>query len=243
MTGISCFRRLSFAGVFAVIGVAVAVMAFRAHLMAGQVILGWFAANAMTLSLAYFINWPRVFGKTEAGTLRWLPALWMAPMLLLFRAVWLLQNIVVRNPPYNEVAPDLFVGRLCGGESLPKDVSVVIDLTAEFPTPRSLRKKCGVIYLPTLDGCPPDWETCQRAFELIGDQHRRIYVCCANGHGRSVTFMATWLRQTGQCDSTNDAVQLIQAARPAAAPNHDQMSYLSKMFQTVTPSEPVDPRL
>lgn len=240
MTSVSHHRRTSFAVVFAALSVSITFSAVRADSFIWQSVLGWLATNAMILSIAYFMNWPGVYGKSEVGSLQWPVVLLMAPTLLYIRIVWQLQNILIRTPLYNEIAPDLFVGRLCGYNSLPKGVTVVVDLTAEFHTPLSLRTKVQTIRLPTLDGCPPDWKRCQHAFELIGTNHHRIYVCCANGHGRSVTFMAAWLGQQGKCLSAIEAVKLIQAARPTAAPNSDQMSFLTQVFQIMKLSGPID---
>jgi protein-tyrosine phosphatase len=88
-----------------------------------------------------------------------------------------------------------------------------------------MRDKVLTICLPTLDGCPPDWKKCQKVVELISNRHGRIYVCCANGHGRSVTFAAAWLGLQGKWHSAADSVNLIQTARPSAAPNLDQLVF------------------
>lgn len=231
MNEVSNYRRMSFAAVFAALATAIALSAVTANAIISRVILVWIAAIAVTISLAYFTSSPGVYGKKEDGSLRWPVAFLMAPWLLFVRMVWHLQNIVSRTPLYSEIAPDLFVGRLCQYQSLPGDVSVVVDLTAEFPTPRSLQGKVLTICMPTLDGCPPDWEKCQQVFDLIDSQSGRIYVCCANGHGRSVTFAAAWLGLQGKCLSAADSVKLIQAARPSAAPNRDQLSFLNNVFQ------------
>jgi protein-tyrosine phosphatase len=241
MTGVSSRSRLSYAAAFAMIGGLAAVAAARAGSAVGQAILAWFAANAMMLSLAYFMNWPWIFGKTERGTFRWLPALLMAPILLFVRIVWRLQNLFYRTPLYNEIRPDLFVGRICRFGSLPGGISLIVDLTAEFPTPRSLRAKIQTVCLPTLDGCAPDWVKCQQAFELLGASHRRIYVFCANGHGRSVTFAAAWLGQQGICHSASEAVALIQIARPSARPDRDQLSFLTQVYPLMTPQSASEP--
>ena len=194
MNGVSHHRRTSFAVVFAALFVAIAFTAVRADSTIWKSVLGWIAAGTLLLSIAYFINWPGVFGKSEVGSLRWPIVMLMAPMLLFVRIVWQLQNIAIRTPLYNEIVPDLFVGRLCNYESLQK---------------------------------------CQQAFALIGNNHHRIYACCANGHGRSVTFMAAWLGYQRKCNSAIEAVRLIQAARPTAAPNSDQMSFLTQVFHTL----------
>jgi protein-tyrosine phosphatase len=233
MNGVSHHRRTSFAVVFAALFVAIAFTAVRANSAIWKSVLGWIATDTLLLSIAYFTNWWGVYGKSEVGSLRWPIGLMMSPILLFIRIVWQLQNIAIRTPLYNEIAPDLFVGRLCNFESLPEGVSVVVDLTAEFQTPHSLQSRIQTICLPTLDGCPPDWKKCQQAFALMGNNHHRIYACCANGHGRSVTFMAAWLRYQGKCHSSAEAVELIQTARPTAAPNSDQMSFLTQVFHTL----------
>jgi protein-tyrosine phosphatase len=241
MIGVSSRSRHSYATAYAVIGALTAAAAVRAGSAVGQTVLAWVAANAMMVSLAYCMNWPWIFGKTERGTFGWLPALLMAPILFFIRIVWRLQNLIYRTPLYNEIRPDLFVGRICRFGSLPSDISLIVDLTAEFPTPRSLRAKMQTVCLPTLDGCAPDWKKCQQAFELLGVRHRRIYVFCANGHGRSVTFAAAWLGQQGICHSASEAVTLIQTARPSAAPDRDQLSFLAQVYPLMTPQRASEP--
>lgn len=231
MNGTYISRRIYFAVLFVVL----AHQAVRTGSNWNTLIIGWFAANAMAMSLAYFMNCPWVFGKTEQGHLRWIPALLMAPFLFVIRVVWTLQNMFVRSARYNKVAPDLFVGRICGYESLPDGITIFVDLTAEFPTPRSIRTKLPTVCLPTLDACNPDWDKCRHAFELIEKGQRRVYVCCANGHGRSITFVAAWLGRSGICHSAIEAVKLIQASRPSAKPNQDQMSFLNQAFQFMQP--------
>jgi protein-tyrosine phosphatase len=199
---------------------------------------GWLAANLMALSIAYFKNWPGVFGKTKLGTLRLIPVLFMTPVLLVTRLVWTLQNAVLGYPIYHESAPDLFVGRICGYKSLPQGTTLFIDLTAEFETPRSIRSKIPFVCVTTLDGCSPSMDSVQKCFEVMGAEHQRVYVCCAKGYGRSVTLMAAWLGHSGRCSSASDAVALIQASRQKAAPNGDQMSFLTEVFRSIAPEQP-----
>ena len=237
MTGVSCRLRMSFAAVFAALAITLASTAARLGAAVAQVIFGWCSVNAGLLSLAYFLNWPGVFGKTERGTMQPLRALLMAPALVAIRMAWIFQNSLVRTPQYDEIAPNFFVGRLCPRSRLPDDISLVVDLTAEFSTPESIRSMIPTVCLPTLDGCPPDWEKCRQIIELIEIRPRRVYACCANGHGRSVAFAAAWLGYHGICHSADEALKHIQAARPSAALNRDQMSSLIAVFQFMRPRQ------
>ena len=108
MTEVTKGRRFAFVTVFTVLGIALAVEAARARSKTGNFIFGWFALNAMTLSVAYLLNWPGVFEKTQQGRFRWASLLLMAPFLLVIRVVWKLQNTFIRSPLYNEVVPGLF---------------------------------------------------------------------------------------------------------------------------------------
>ncbi len=231
MKGRFISRRILFAVVFAALSAALAFQANPASSSLLRLMIGWFTANAIAVSFAYFTNSSWIFGKTEQGKLRWIPAVLMTPLLSFFRFVWTLQNVIVRSPLYSEVTPDLFVGRICNYESLPDGITMFVDLTAEFPTPCSVRERLPTICIPTLDGCILDWESCRRAYESLLKRQQRIYVCCANGHGRSVTFAAAWLGYSGICHSATEAINLIRTHRPQASPNRDQMNFLEQVFQ------------
>lgn len=225
------FRRISFGFVFVILCFTWAFAAVRADSTIGAFGFGWISLNALLLSFAYFINWPGVFGKGDVGAPRWFLVLLMSPALLFTQVAWQLQNIISRTPIFNEVAPGLYVGRRCAQSSLPSGVIVVVDLTAEFLVPLSLAPGIRNILLPTLDGCPPSQRICLKVLEEISTNYPQVYVCCANGHGRSVTFMAALLGQIGKCHTSSEALRMIQSARPTASPNSDQVSFLDEFFQ------------
>ncbi len=114
MTSVSHHRRTSFAVVFAALSAAITFTAVRADSTIWQSVLGWLATNAMILSIAYFMNWPGVYGKSEVGSLRWPVVLLMAPTLLFIRIVWQLQNRNGRSSALHctksgePIGPDLF---------------------------------------------------------------------------------------------------------------------------------------
>src|SRR5947209_17823719 len=61
-----------------------------------------------------------------------------------------------REPCCPEVVPGIWVGRRAYARELPPDITLVVDLTAEFPEPRAVRAGRSYVCLPTLDATAPD---------------------------------------------------------------------------------------
>jgi hypothetical protein len=156
----------------------------------------------------------------------------MAPYLLMAAVVWRVQNLFTDRCAWTEVAPGLSVGRRCSFHQLPPMTSAVIDVTAEFPTPRSLRAVGRGLAVPTLDGCAPTWEQCRKITSFVDEAPAAVYyIFCANGSGRSVTYVAALLGHRQLARSSGDAIALIQKKRSVAAPNVDQRQFLEKAFK------------
>ncbi|HEY1958195.1 MAG TPA: dual specificity protein phosphatase family protein [Polyangiaceae bacterium] len=123
---------------------------------------------------------------------------------------------------YDEVRPKLFVGRQpLRTRELPLGVSLLVDLTAEFP---GLRPK-GVEYicLPTLDGsASDDLGAVRELVEKIRAHRGVVYVHCAAGHGRSVAIVACVLVAEGRAKSMEEALALIRRVRPAVGLSRSQ---------------------
>lgn len=190
------------------------------------VLPGWGSVSALCLSLAYFGTEPELLGKREDGTIESKSLVMLAPYLLLTRVVWNIQNWFAGGNPASLVMPGLYVGRLCEYRELPPGVTRVIDLTAEFPTPRSIRTRLPLHCLPTLDGCPPDREKMTRLFAEIPAEGETLYVCCANGAGRSVTLAAALILARETAAAPDEVLRRIRASRPVARPNRDQVASL-----------------
>jgi protein-tyrosine phosphatase len=89
----------------------------------------------------------------------------------------------------------------------------VFDLCAELSlNPGSVAYRS----LPVLDLTAPTAAQCQEAAQAIESlrQQGPLLVCCALGYSRSATAVAAWLLQTGRATSVDDAIHLIQCARP-----------------------------
>ncbi|QDT53692.1 hypothetical protein Pan44_17150 [Caulifigura coniformis] len=230
-------RRLAYATCFSVLGLVLLGAATTFDAGAAAFFSAWCAVCLLILAAAYFRSWPRVFGKTDAGRLRPARAVVMAPYVLLSVIVWRLQNLFLDRQPWSRITPNLFVGRRCHVAMLPPGTTLVIDVTAEFLTPRSIRESVPFLCSPTLDGCAPTLEQCRAAFESVSwDSHPVVYVCCANGAGRSVTFVAMFLGWLGRAGSAEEAITMIRQARREAGPGTDQRAFLVENFP-VRPGE------
>jgi len=225
-------RRLTYATCFTVLGLVLLGAATTFDGGAAAFVSAWCAVCLLILAVAYFRTWPRVFGKTDAGRLRPARAVIMAPYIVLSAIVWRLQNLFLDQRPWSQITANLFVGRRCRAAMLPPGTTLVIDVTAEFLTPRSIRESVSFLCSPTLDGCAPTLEQCRAAFESVSwDSHPVVYVCCANGAGRSVTFVAMFLGWLGGAESAEEAIALICQARREAGPGTDQRAFLFEKFR------------
>ena len=227
--------RYRFAIVFAGLATVLLWRAIRSEHLAVALLWAWASLDLFLVSLAYLRQNPRVFGKADDGTMRRIRAIVMAPFLFFTWIVWQFQNLCSREPVWNEVMPGLFVGRRCQLACLPPKTTMVIDLTAEFPSPREIRRQTELVCLPTLDGCPPKLADCFRLFDRldsIGDSV--VYVHCANGHGRSVTLVAALLTRRGITETPDTAIQMLRQRRPKASPNADQRRFLQELARGQT---------
>lgn len=228
-------RRIKYGIVFTLLGIVLLGLALDQGLVA-MILLAWSGVCLVVLGQAYFWNYPAIFGKQQDGTLRWPEQLLMMPYLILAAATWWVQNLFTDKCPWSGVAPNLYVGRRCSLQELPPSTSGVIDVTAEFPTPRTLRQRSRLLVVPTLDGSAPSWSQCQQVVDFVSaDPTGVYYVHCANGAGRSVTYVAILLGLKGLTASASEAIDSIRKARRVASPNTDQQRFIEEAFSTQIP--------
>lgn len=179
-------------------------------------LLAWPAWSVALVGAGYLGLGPRVFGKrAHDGTLSTWRVLLILPYFAVAWALWQLKSRLRSERPWNEVAPGVRLGRrpLCR-EELPPDTACVVDLTSEFPRAcpeLGLRYVC----LPTLDTSVATDAELAALVESLAVEEGPLYLHCAMGHGRSATVAAALLIRRGLCANVDEAVAMLERARPA----------------------------
>lgn len=209
-----------------VIGAAQIALGFVYHSFAS--LLGWSGANFLLIGMAYIWQKPGIFGKRPNGTLTaWRVAL-LWPYLLFTWVAWYLGSRISREAPGHLIAPGLWLGRRAYGRELPPDVSLIVDLTAELPEPRSVRQGRTYLCLPTLDGSVPDRAKMRMLVETISTWQGGVYVHCALGRGRSALVVAAVLLAKGAAPDFASASRMLKDARPSVRMNAVQRAYMGR---------------
>jgi protein-tyrosine phosphatase len=142
------------------------------------------------------------------------------------------------------ITPHLAVG----GRILPADIprlartgiTRVVDTRSEKQDDAAALAREGIelLYLPTPDTFPLSVEQLQEGSRWINEQiahHERVLVHCEHGVGRSVLLTAAALVAGGM--NAHRAIDLVQAKRWQAAPNHRQIVRLQE-FERIMHQQP-----
>jgi hypothetical protein len=180
----------------------------------------WPGLSAAVMTAAYAANQPRlVMGKRADGSIRLPLFVVNVPLIAATRVTAWAQRLMSREAAHDRIAgTSIHIGRYPVGDEA-RDFDLVIDLTAEFTPSRS---GPGYVCVANLDGMPLR----DAGLSLRLDPARRTLVHCAQGHGRSATWLTGQLVQSGVCTDHRTALAAILAARPAARPCRDQLIQL-----------------
>lgn len=192
-----------------------AVLLAEAALLGGwYTLLAWPGLSFLGVGRAYAGLGPRLLGKRADGSLAaWAVAL-LLPYFLLTWLLWHVQRRLSAPPPCQEVAPGLWLGRRLLPAEVPAGISLVVDLTAEFPEPGGVRRGRTYRCLPTLDGHVPSVAALAAVVEALAGWPGPAVVHCAAGHGRSAMVAACVLLRRGLASSPAQAEEILRGVRP-----------------------------
>jgi protein-tyrosine phosphatase len=194
----------------------------------GKAMLVWTGAAFAVAGVAYATSAPGLLGKRADGRIGAVRLILLLPYFLFTWSRWLLERLVVRDDPWDEVAPGLFVGRWPAGMSLPPGIALVVDMTAELPAAASTRA-CDYLCLPCLDAAVPPRRPFAALARRIAAFRGRVYVHCALGHGRSATMATAVLLCRGVAPTVGEGIRMLRRARPRVRLGARQVAFLETL--------------
>ncbi|WP_395750443.1 protein-tyrosine phosphatase family protein [Prosthecobacter sp.] len=185
----------------------------------------WLGMDMILLSRAYARRDASVFGKRADGSLAPARALLFLPYLLFTWGVWRL-CLLLPEPKTHQINATLTVGRrLVGGHERPAGITAVLDMTAEFSEPASVRSGIRYIVLPTLDASAPSPEALLATLRTLKpDEHAFIH--CAQGHGRTGLAALALLLLRGEVPGIEEGLAMLRNIRPGIGLSPEQYSCL-----------------
>lgn len=213
------------------LGVALLATAYALAAMGWPIawLLAWPSASVIVVSAGYLALGPGVFGKRSDGSLRALPTLLLLPYHVVIRARVAAEIAFSRESAWDEVAPDLYLGRLVRGAAIPPRARVLVDLTSELDASSTDRAGRTYHLLPALDADVPQYEDFAALARALAADPGPIFVHCAAGHGRSATFAAALLVARGAARNAEEAEAILRSKRPRVKLHAVQREHVDRL--------------
>jgi protein-tyrosine phosphatase len=192
-------------------------------------ILAWPGLSFAMVGAAYLGLGPSVLGKRPNGTMAWYAVTPLLPYLLLTWLTWHAVRLVSGEECCNEIVPELFIGRRPLAHELPENVTLVVDLTAEFAEAGGVRSGRHYLAFPMLDTGVPSVDNFEQLVRQITDWQGAAYIHCAQGHGRTGLVAAAELMAKGKAATAEEAVAVLAKARPRLALGKNQLAFLNRV--------------
>lgn len=187
-----------------------------------QFIPAWMLLSFGLVFLGYAGIGPGVLGKRKNGHIPVAMLLLHAPYHAYSWGVWFWKRLGDKSPPFQCLHEDIYIGRRIPESELPRNVTTVIDLTAEFP-----QKVTCVDYvsLPILDDATPSKAGLESLTETLRDRLGGVYIHCAEGKGRTALVASILLTELGVYCDWPLALELVQRVRPGSGVNPGQSKF------------------
>jgi len=226
--------RVTFGIVFLLVAVAFLAVAWAAIAASvagsalgsiGIALLLWTGAACLLASIAWLlptqsgtsnhrVRW--IFGKRDDGTRTWWSIVLLLPFLGPVSAYWHIRRPWLTEAPWHELLPDLVIGRRLLDREFDLEVDHIVDLTCEYAECAKQRSHPGYLCLPIVDGAAPPPKVLQQYVSQLKKLEGRIYLHCAEGHGRTATVAAALLVARGLANDVDEALAKIASVRPKA---------------------------
>ena len=201
---------MKYSAFFLLMGGAGVYWALHLEAVTLQLLTGWFAVSSFLFSIAYALNTPGLICGKQSTPLLKICALISIPWLLITWIIWSLQALLSREDACNQIeSTEIWIGRRPLSYRHLSSYNYIIDLTAEFPS-LATHGEAKVIHTPNLDGIP----LASIGIPEFINKEDKIFIHCAQGHGRSSSYAALLLMKLEYCADITKALELIQTSRP-----------------------------
>ncbi|MCL1470425.1 hypothetical protein [Argonema antarcticum] len=196
-------------------------------------LLFWFGVSFIAVGLAYGWLGAKVFGKLPNGKIARSALVLLLPYLLLTWLIWHIQRLVSQEECCNEIIPGIWLGRRAFARELPPNISLIVDLTAEFAEVESAIAHKTYICVPTLDASVPDELVFRSLIKRLVTWQGNVYIHCALGHGRSATVVAAVAIAKKLADNPLQAEAQIKKIRPGVEFSKVQRQLLDRFSRSI----------
>ena len=192
-----------------------------------KLLLLWPALSFGIVAIGYLHYGPIVYGKSTRGVLSPFSLLLLLPYLLYLWSIWYALRLFKREPAFNQLTDNVFIGRRLLSHELPRNINHVVDLTCEFTEPIALRSTTYHSF-PILDGYVTASNQLRKWVLDVAAMTGDVYIHCAEGHGRTGMFAAALLLAIGHSKTPADALQFITSKRPLVRLGRQQLAALQE---------------
>lgn len=218
---------MKYAGLFFTLAVLMAWLAVRGG--PATWVLFYPAFSFAIVSIAYFRNDARLFGKRCDGGRTWWGYLLLGPYLAYVSIVWRLVTAVSTEAAYNRLGDDIYLSRRLLSHELPDDVASVVDLTCEFCEPTRTWSIDHYRCVPMLDGSAASVAIMMDLANEIAGMPKPVLIHCAQGHGRTGLVAAAVELHSGRAETVAEAIANVRAVRPGIGLHPPQQRVLEQI--------------
>lgn len=194
-------------------------------------LLIWPAISFGNVATGYLWRDVKAFGKCNEGTLDKFRTGINFPYLLYLWLLWHVVRLISREVPYNNLCDGILIGRLPVVKELPEGISLVVDLTAEFNERKNIRQGRTYWSFPILDASVPSLDNFAEMVKKIASWNGKVYIHCAQGHGRTGLVAAAVLLEKGLAVDPDDALAILHHCRPGITMNSRQKAFLKTYYE------------
>lgn len=207
---------------FIITGILLANYAITCQSLFLSVILIWSSVSFGLVGFSYLFNTTLLFGKNREGKQNIINIFILLPYLLYLWGTWHCLRLFKSENAIDRIDENLFIGRRLFRDELPENIDTVVDLTCEFSEDRLIVNKTDYHNFQILDASVPKYDELAKFIDELRKSDNRIFIHCAEGHGRTALVASLLLIAKGKANTLNEAYDMLKIKRPLVKLNSAQ---------------------